>query len=126
MKNINTEIKRTGTSNLFLEGRVLYLKSEHRKTTISKNQEKLIQCLLNGVFEKEEIINFIWGLKNKKNNYNQLIHQFRKQLSSKGFPDDLIITIPRYGLCLNKYWLSKKSSRVEIRLFCSGDNNAFI
>lgn len=58
--------------------------------------------------EKSRIIELVWGgedVNAKEMHYHQLIHKTRTRLTQKGFPNDFIMTIPRYGLCLNKDFL---------------------
>ena len=95
-----------------LKGNTLSFIIQKKEIILSKNQTKLITCLLNEINEKKEIIAFIWSdgsYKSKENNYNQLIHQTRALLIKKGFSEDFIMTIPRYGLCLNKNNLISKT-----------------
>lgn len=72
---------------------------------LSKNQIRLFSCLLSNRGEKEDVIKFIWGEGFKKENelkYNQLIYRTRTKLIKLGLPKDLILTIPGFGVCLNK------------------------
>lgn len=88
----------------------LIMQPDNIELMLSKKQIKLITCLSSNIITKAEIINFIWHPENtheKENHYNQLVYQTRARLANKGFPDDTIITLPRYGLCLNKnYFLT--------------------
>lgn len=52
--------------------------------------------------------------KNKENSFNQLIFRTRILLSENGLPDDFIITIPRYGLCINRNYISRVSTNSEV------------
>ena len=93
---------------LLLKEKYLILKGSDTSTRLSKNQRILIRCLMNGIIEKDKIIQEIWNIEEtatKEKNYNQLVFQTRSLLSRQGFPDDLIMTIHRYGLCFNKYFL---------------------
>ncbi|WP_199063782.1 hypothetical protein [Serratia sp. ASV30] len=63
---------------------------------------------MKGINEKRRIIELVWGgedVNAKEMHYHQLIHKTRTRLTKKGFPNDFIMTIPRYGLCLNKDFL---------------------
>ncbi|CNF08931.1 MULTISPECIES: winged helix-turn-helix domain-containing protein [Yersinia] len=88
-----------------LSGNKLTFPIKNKEIILSKNQAKLINCLLNKTNEKSDIIKFIWGegiYKSKNNSYNQLIHQTRALFIDEGFSPNFIMTIPRYGVCLNK------------------------
>ncbi|CNE49235.1 winged helix-turn-helix domain-containing protein [Yersinia kristensenii] len=95
-----------------LKGNTLTFIIQKKEIILSKNQTKLITCLLNEINEKKDIITFIWSrnsYKSKENNYNQLIYQTRTLFINAGFAEDFIMTIPRYGLCLNKNNLITKT-----------------
>ncbi|CAI1888842.1 Uncharacterised protein [Serratia quinivorans] len=65
---------------------------------------KLFICLINEVNDKNYIIAEIWPgtkAKSKENNYTQLLFQTKAVLARGGFPEDTIITMPKYGICLN-------------------------
>lgn len=51
----------TPGSQFVLIGNVLYYKKHNKVTTLSKNQTKLLHCLLSGQGKKEHIIDYIWG-----------------------------------------------------------------
>ncbi|HHA1916843.1 helix-turn-helix domain-containing protein [Enterobacter kobei] len=91
--------------------RVVYLKSNHAMIKLAKNQHKLLICLIAEINCKQKIIERLWGGGDTShdNKYNQLIFKLRKSLSAAGFPDDTILTIHRYGVCLNKNLLVKKT-----------------
>nr|WP_314266587.1 hypothetical protein [uncultured Moellerella sp.] len=92
-----------------IDGNKFIFSSLKKEVSLSKNQTKLLSCLLNDINQKKDIILFIWGKDNDKsneNNYNQLIHRTRALFISEGFADDFIMTIPRYGVCLNKNHLN--------------------
>lgn len=95
---------------------IFSLKSNSAKVKLSKNQYKLLFCLLAQVNSKNEITARLWGNKMVKseNRINQLVFKFRKSLVKAGFPDDTILTIHRYGLCLNKNLLATKDSLSSI------------
>lgn len=108
-----TEIE---NEKLLLKGRKLVIKKSDVVAIISKNQRKLLLCLMQEVNEKRDIINYIWSDKDTKSqerNYNQLVYQTRALLIRNGFPKDLIITIHRYGLCLNQQFLKTENSQYD-------------
>ncbi|RDL26947.1 hypothetical protein DFO62_103362 [Serratia fonticola] len=83
----------------------LKIRNTDIEVSLSKNQKKLIICLMKDINDKKRIITLIWGEGDsslREMSYHQLIHKTRNRLSNHGFPDDFILTIPRYGLCLNK------------------------
>jgi DNA-binding winged helix-turn-helix (wHTH) protein len=82
----------------------LLLKANGRKVVLSKNQMKLFICLINEVNDKNHIMENIWPgtkAKSKENNYTQLLFQTKAVLTRGGFPEDTVITMPKYGVCLN-------------------------
>ncbi|HBE9082016.1 winged helix-turn-helix domain-containing protein [Serratia fonticola] len=90
--------------SLIVEGRTLKLNNSQMAVKLSKNQTKLLLCLINEIQEKQTIINYIWGSdKNDENesNYRQLVRRTREILEKNGFPNDTVLTIPNYGLCIN-------------------------
>lgn len=83
----------------------LKIKNTNIEVSLSKNQKKLLICLMKNINDKKRIITMVWGEGDynlREMSYHQLIHKTRIRLSNHGFPDDFILTIPRYGLCLNK------------------------
>lgn len=73
-----------------------------KSVKLTKNQSKLFFCLLNEIQEKKDIIHYIWGGENQDDSaYRQLVRRTRKLLSDKGFPEETIMTISHYGLCIN-------------------------
>lgn len=91
-------------SHFVLLDNVLHYKTYNKFTTLSKNQTKLLHCLLNGQGKKEQIIDYIWGEKGSENDskYTQLLLRTRNKLVSAGFPNDSILTITNFGVCLNE------------------------
>jgi len=92
--------------NLFkLVDNVFYYQKCHKPAILSKNQAKLLHCLLCDQGKKEQIIEVIWGggntIKNESK-YTQLILRARNKLSQSGFPNDIILTIAKFGVCLNE------------------------
>ncbi|MBE0150347.1 hypothetical protein [Serratia sp. PL7] len=107
-KNIK-EISYLEDSSLILDNNKLITKDERKEAILSKNQKYLLLCLMKKINEKNEIISCIWDKGNcKKNSYNQLIYQTRELLTRSGFPPNIIITIPRYGVYLNQEMLTTK------------------
>ena len=116
MKTEFIEMINFENEKLSLRERKLQIKNSDIMAIISKNQRKLMLCLMQEINDKNEIIELIWGnkkSKSKESNYNQLVYQTRSLLAKNGFPDDLIITIHRYGLCLNHQFLKPGTLRNE-------------
>ncbi|CAI1000658.1 winged helix-turn-helix domain-containing protein [Serratia fonticola] len=103
---MNNEIKGTSyfeNDSLILENNKLITKNEKIEAVLGKNQKYLLLCLMKKINEKNEIISCIWDKGNcNKNSYNQLIYQTRELLARSGFPPNMIVTIPRYGVYLNQ------------------------
>ncbi|MBL5829511.1 winged helix-turn-helix domain-containing protein [Serratia fonticola] len=96
--------------SLVIENRILKLNNSQKYVKLSKNQAKLLLCLINEIQEKNSIINYIWGMGNaetNESNYRQLVRRTREILATHGFPDDTIVTIPNYGLCINNKLMEK-------------------
>ncbi|ARZ00587.1 winged helix-turn-helix domain-containing protein [Yersinia ruckeri] len=92
----------------------LKIKNTDAEVTLSKNQRKLLVCLMKNINEKERIIELIWGDSGiREMSYHQLIYKTRFRLSNNGFPDEFIMTIPRYGLCLNKAFVGHTLRKQE-------------
>lgn len=99
------ERKISSYNQISMVGDVVYYNKNNKMAKLSKNQIKLFHCLLNGMGEKSQIINFIWGggsLTETEFKYNQLICRTRSKLTRSGFPSDIILTIPKFGVCINK------------------------
>lgn len=114
MNSLDPRSVKYENEKLILKEKYLIMKDTDIMAKVSKNQKTLILCLMNDVIEKEKIIQNIWGKNpsgSKEKNYNQLVFQTRSLLVKQGFPSDLIMTIHRYGLCFNKFFLNinKKS-----------------
>lgn len=95
---------------LIIKDRKLTMSNIKKTVGISKNQAKLLLCLINEIQEKNSIINYIWGMGNtekNESNYRQLVRRTRAILATHGFPDDTIVTIPNYGLCINNKLMEK-------------------
>ncbi|KYQ98876.1 hypothetical protein AWY96_10270 [Serratia plymuthica] len=95
---------------LIIKDRKLTMSNIKKTIVISKNQAKLLLCLINEIQEKNSIINYIWGMGNaetNESNYRQLVRRTRAILTTHGFPDDTIVTIPNYGLCINNKLMEK-------------------
>lgn len=109
MNNIEPKSVKYENEKLLLKDKYLMIKDSNIMAKVSKNQRILILCLMNEIIEKEKIIQNIWGRNtsiSKEKNYNQLVFQTRTLLAKQGFPNDLIMTIHRYGLCFNKFFLN--------------------
>ncbi|CAI1079102.1 Uncharacterised protein [Serratia proteamaculans] len=95
---------------LIIKDRKLTMSNIQKTVGISKNQAKLLLCLINEIQEKNSIINYIWGMgdaEKNESNYRQLVRRTRAILATHGFPDDTIVTIPNYGLCINNKLMEK-------------------
>ncbi|MGX5079603.1 winged helix-turn-helix domain-containing protein [Enterobacter mori] len=72
--------------------------------SINESQKRLMLCLLRDISSKHEIMQVVWNdshLRQRDNNYHQLVFQMRALLQRNGLPSELIMTIPHYGLKLN-------------------------
>ena len=97
-------------ATMLLSGNTLRFKKGNDKIKLSKNQSKLMACLIKDGNEKRNIINYIWGetdCKSKENSYSQLVFKIKLLFMKNGFPADFIITIPNYGLCINKNYIEE-------------------
>ncbi|CQI88232.1 winged helix-turn-helix domain-containing protein [Yersinia rohdei] len=91
-----------------LEGTVLFSPSQRclngpdgSVVILTENNLRFLQLLLNGVTEKEEIINQVWkeqrGAVSESSYYGQL-YMLRKAFVQVGLKESLIHTIPRKGV----------------------------
>ncbi|AYO39777.1 hypothetical protein [Serratia sp. P2ACOL2] len=106
----------------------LLLKANGRKVVLSKNQIKLVICLLNEVNDKNHIIEAIWSgtkSKSKEDNYTQLLFRTKAILARGGFPEDTIITMPKYGICLNMNLLKPVPKDEDQRVGLFSDQGMF-
>ena len=114
----NSQSVRYENERLLLKDNYLILKGSETAARLSKNQKTLIFCLLNNIIEKERIIQQVWkgsDSHTKEKNYNQLVFQTRALLTRQGFPENLIMTIHRYGLCFNKFFLSSPDDQGSMK-----------
>lgn len=107
---------------MVLDVQKLIYKRKNKEIFLSKNQTRLIDLLIKGINQKEQLINLIWKQsprKSTENSYNQLIFKTRSVLSENGLPDDFIITIPRYGLCINKNYIVQipQNTKISTKLY---------
>ncbi|HBQ3906895.1 hypothetical protein GJJ25_27110 [Klebsiella pneumoniae] len=128
MNNLEPKSVKYENEKLLLKDKYLMIKDSNIMAKVSKNQRILILCLMNEIIEKEKIIQNIWGTNtsvSKEKNYNQLVFQTRALLAKQGFPDNLIMTIHRYGLCFNKSFLSSNkmlnSQNMESKYITTSD-----
>lgn len=113
MNSIDSTSVKYENEKLLLKDKYLIIKNSNIMAKVSKNQRILILCLMNEIIEKEKIIQNVWGRNpsgSKEKNYNQLVFQTRSLLAKQGFPNDLIMTIHRYGLCFNKFFLNSNDT----------------
>ncbi|MDR3431639.1 MAG: hypothetical protein P4L95_06990 [Rouxiella aceris] len=76
----------------------------HQTFEVTEKHKRLVICLLNGITQKNDIINIVWyeqGGMVSDNNYHQLIHKFRNLLSDNQLPKAMLRTIPRHGAILD-------------------------
>lgn len=110
MKNIVIDSYRYESDFISLHGKFLSMKCGGGTVRLSKNQMKLFICLTKKINEKQEIIDMIWGKKekNKENEtkFNKLIYRTRITLTQANFPSDMLLTIPHFGVCINQSLLS--------------------
>ncbi|MEW5558806.1 hypothetical protein AB1287_00860 [Enterobacter asburiae] len=98
---------------LELKDNLLTLKGEEKKIPLSKYQHHLLVCLINKINSKDDIIRYLWGecdYRKKENGYNQLVFQLRRLIIRSGISTEVLITLPRYGLCLNPQLLVRSHS----------------
>lgn len=72
---------------------------------LSESQKRLMVCLLKKINCKRKIINIVWYENHQRisdNNYHQLTFQLRAAFQKNNLPDNLLITVPYYGLKLNE------------------------
>ncbi|MBD8162645.1 winged helix-turn-helix domain-containing protein [Erwinia persicina] len=102
---------------LVIDVQKLVLKPKNKKIKLSKNQTRLIDYLVKGINQREEIVKRIWHSEDyeaRESSYNQLICRTRALLSANGLPDDFIITLPRYGVCINQNYIKRAAANSEI------------
>ena len=88
------------------------MKRENKTVRLSNNQMRLFICLTNKINEKKEIIDVIWGNEEKnKTKFNKLIYRTRLTLNQAGFPSDMLLTIPHFGVCIHQSFLSTSPSK---------------
>jgi len=110
MRSIIIESYHYESDLISLHGKFLSMECERKIVRLSNNQMKLFICLTKKINEKKEIIDIIWGdeEKNKETEkkFNKLIYRTRLTLSKAGFPSDMLLTIPHFGVCLNQSFLT--------------------
>jgi DNA-binding winged helix-turn-helix (wHTH) protein len=114
MHTFSINKSRVENATMILSGNTLRFKKGNDQIKLSKNQAKLMTCLMNEGNEKENIINYIWGAidcKSRENNYSQLIFKTKQLFIKNGLPADILMTIPNYGLCINKNYTEAKNCR---------------
>jgi DNA-binding winged helix-turn-helix (wHTH) protein len=92
----------------------LFFKKQKITVHLNKNQMKLFSCLFKRMHEKKDIILSIWPVEEsrlKENNLNQLIFNTRELLRNSGISEQVIVTMPRYGLCINRDFLTTEKKR---------------
>lgn len=102
------------SDTLRLVDNILVFKKEKIEVILNENQVQLFVCLFNRTYEKKDIIGSIWPgkqVKSKENNLNQLIFQTRALLRHRGISAEVIMTMPRYGVCINRFFLATENER---------------
>ena len=72
---------------------------------LSESQKRLLLCLVHKIACKRDIIKVVWKDTHQRirdNNYHQLVFQIRALFQRHGLPDNLIITVPYFGLRMNE------------------------
>ena len=72
---------------------------------VNEAQKRLLLCLLNQINYKQDIINIVWCdnyRRMRNNNYHQLIFQTRHLFRCHGLPEQLLVTLPYYGIKLDE------------------------
>jgi len=114
---------------LVLDVKKLILKREKKEISLSKNQTRLIDLLIKGVTQKDELISLLWKntpRKSTENSYNQLVFKTRSVLLGNGLPEDFLITLPRYGLCINKNYIDRNLSKRQIKAEIYNDHSCLL
>lgn len=78
---------------------------EHGNIHLTPNERRLLELIICGKSKKETILEEIWLKKGtivSESSYHQLIKMLRRKLQSSGLPSNIIKTIPRYGIVLDK------------------------
>ena len=99
----------------------LNIPSRRLSIPLSETQKRLLICLLTNINNKREIINIVWYENHqyiRDNNYHQLVFQLRALLQRHQLPGDILITVPYYGLKLNKPLLMKIEAESRHNDFC--------
>lgn len=91
----------------------LEIPARNLSITLNESQKRLLSCLLKKINCKRDIINVVWYENHQRisdNNYHQLTFQMRSLFNKNGLPENLLVTVPYYGLKLNESaWRSLKS-----------------
>ncbi|WP_440515038.1 winged helix-turn-helix domain-containing protein [Serratia sarumanii] len=99
-----------------VENELLLLKSHNVEVRLTKKQKNLFLCLIGEVNNKKDIIRLLWGDNSldNENKYNQLVFKLRENLLDAGFPKDTVITMYRYGICLNRNLLKSRKETLSM------------
>lgn len=103
MNNLIKNYGKFENDNIILKDDFFCLKSTNKKIKLTTKQRNLLLCLIGKINYKNDIMIYLWGNDNPahENKYNQLAFKLREALQAVGCPNDAIITMYRYGLCLN-------------------------
>lgn len=96
----------------------IFFKKQKVTVHLNENQVKLFSCLFKRIYEKKDIILSIWPIEEsrlKENNLNQLIFHTRALLRNSGISEEVIVTMPRYGLCINRDFINaEKKHSIDV------------
>ncbi len=82
----------------------------NKKISITESQKRLLICLLKNITSKKDIISVVWcesQLPVRSNNYHQMVFQLRALFQRNQLPAGILVTVPYYGLKLDKSLLRK-------------------
>ncbi|MFG1173750.1 transcriptional regulator [Erwiniaceae bacterium CAU 1747] len=95
----------------------LDIASRQLSVTLNESQKRLLVCLIKKIYNKRDIINIVWYENHQRisdNNYHQLTFQLRALLHRNNLPDNLLVTVPYYGLKLNEsQWKTLAENQVK-------------
>ncbi len=94
----------------------MVIPSTSKVISLSEAQKRLLLCLKNKMERKPDIIRVVWDdayVRSRDNNYHQLVYQLRKLFQQNGLPDNIILTLPGYGLRINTSALCNQLAQSE-------------
>lgn len=93
---------------------------------LNESQKRLLICLTKKICAKRDIINIVWHENHQRisdNNYHQLAFQIRALFSRNNLPDNLLVTVPYYGLKLNEDQWKVLSAKNTVTPIASENKN---